>query len=251
MKIPHLICCFSILVFSSIQLTLAQNDSVMANIEGNFQLEKMTLDNTFNWVFTTENFEYSNYNDDDTLQIYSFAQIYFEGNKAYIVGTETTSSYYIYPDSAVILYDFGLNISDTAYFEQNDLNSPVTVESINYESIGGKMRKKLTLSNQDTWMQGMGSILHPLWPVMSHFEVNYLVCQVDLQYLNSIDYYSLYYANNYCSGYNSVNTIYPVPPEKNVIKTVDLIGRETELKPNTLLVNIFDDGSMEKVFIVE
>lgn len=251
MKIPHTICCFIILVLSSTPLTLAQNDSVMANIEANYQLEKMTFDYNFNWVFTFESFNYSNYDNDDTVQIYSYAKIYFEGNKAFIVGTEITTSYYIYPDSAVVLYDFGLDVSDTAYFEQNDINFPVIVEAIGYESIGGQMRKKLTLSNQDIWIQGMGSIFHPLWPVMSHFEVNYQVCNVDLQYQNSIDYYSLYYATNNCLNNNSININFNEDSKKIITKTVDLLGRETELKSNVLLINIFNDGSTEKVIIVE
>lgn len=38
---------------------------------------------------------------------------------------------------------------------------------------------------------------------------------------------------------------------KELIKTVDLIGRETEDKPNTVLIYIYSDGTTEKVFRVE
>ena len=38
---------------------------------------------------------------------------------------------------------------------------------------------------------------------------------------------------------------------KNVIKVFDLLGRETEDKPNTLLIYLYSDGTMEKVFRVE
>ena len=35
---------------------------------------------------------------------------------------------------------------------------------------------------------------------------------------------------------------------KTLIKTLDIMGRETTFKPNTLLINVYDDGSAEKVF---
>ena len=36
-----------------------------------------------------------------------------------------------------------------------------------------------------------------------------------------------------------------------LIKTFDIMGRETTFKPNTLLIYLYDDGSTEKVFTVE
>ena len=38
---------------------------------------------------------------------------------------------------------------------------------------------------------------------------------------------------------------------KQLIKIVDLMGRETPYKPNTVLIYVFDDGSTEKVFKME
>ena len=35
---------------------------------------------------------------------------------------------------------------------------------------------------------------------------------------------------------------------KTLIKTFNIMGRETTFKPNTLLINVYDDGSVEKVF---
>ena len=40
-------------------------------------------------------------------------------------------------------------------------------------------------------------------------------------------------------------------PPKQLIKIVDALGRETPFKPNTPLIYIYDDGSIEKVFSVE
>lgn len=36
-----------------------------------------------------------------------------------------------------------------------------------------------------------------------------------------------------------------------LVKIVDLMGRETEFKPNTALIYVYSDGSTEKVFVVE
>ena len=38
---------------------------------------------------------------------------------------------------------------------------------------------------------------------------------------------------------------------KNLIQILDLMGRETSFKPNTPLIYVYDDGSIEKVFSVE
>ena len=38
---------------------------------------------------------------------------------------------------------------------------------------------------------------------------------------------------------------------KNLIQILDVMGRETSFKPNTPLIYVYDDGSIEKVFSVE
>jgi hypothetical protein len=39
--------------------------------------------------------------------------------------------------------------------------------------------------------------------------------------------------------------------DKNLIKILDLMGHETSFKPNTPLIYVYDDGSIEKVLSVE
>ena len=41
------------------------------------------------------------------------------------------------------------------------------------------------------------------------------------------------------------------PSQKNLIQILDVLGRETTFKPNTPLIYVYDDGSIEKVFSVE
>jgi len=57
------------------------------------------------------------------------------------------------------------------------------------------------------------------------------------------------YCEDVILGYASLIEI-PLT-EKKLIKVVDLLGRETEIKPNVLLIYIFSDGSTEKVLISE
>ncbi|MDX2360842.1 MAG: hypothetical protein QNK23_08555 [Crocinitomicaceae bacterium] len=42
-----------------------------------------------------------------------------------------------------------------------------------------------------------------------------------------------------------------IETNKSIERVVDLLGREVSIKPNTCLIYIYDDGSAEKVFIVE
>lgn len=55
---------------------------------------------------------------------------------------------------------------------------------------------------------------------------------------------------NYCNVL-SVNHLDPTTNNKHLIKIVDLMGRETEDKPNSLLIYIYSDGTTEKVFRVD
>ena len=55
--------------------------------------------------------------------------------------------------------------------------------------------------------------------------------------------------NNDCSS--STVEITELSTSKNLIQMLDLMGRETSFKPNTPLIYVYDDGSIEKVFRVE
>ena len=55
--------------------------------------------------------------------------------------------------------------------------------------------------------------------------------------------------NNDCSA--STVGINELTTSKNLIQILDMMGRETSFKPNTPLIYVYDDGSIEKVFSVE
>lgn len=48
-----------------------------------------------------------------------------------------------------------------------------------------------------------------------------------------------------------ITEIKPAVGEKKLIKIVDFLGRETQLKTNTPLIKIYSDGSVERVFIIQ
>jgi hypothetical protein len=54
--------------------------------------------------------------------------------------------------------------------------------------------------------------------------------------------------NNECSNTSGLNEL---TSSNNLIQILDVMGRETSFKPNTPLIYVYDDGSIEKVFSVE
>ena len=40
-------------------------------------------------------------------------------------------------------------------------------------------------------------------------------------------------------------------PSKSLLRILDVLGRKTTYKPNTLLIYLYEDGSAEKVYVVE
>ena len=49
----------------------------------------------------------------------------------------------------------------------------------------------------------------------------------------------------------NISEINPSVKDKKLIKIIDVLGRETPFKTNTLLIKIYSDGSADKIFIME
>ncbi len=64
------------------------------------------------------------------------------------------------------------------------------------------------------------------------------------------DHYNAWVVKTNSDGYASINQIEP-SNSKSLIKIVDTIGRETEDKPNTLLIYVYSDGTTKKVYRVK
>ncbi|MCB0479657.1 MAG: hypothetical protein KDC84_15930, partial [Crocinitomicaceae bacterium] len=58
-----------------------------------------------------------------------------------------------------------------------------------------------------------------------------------------------------CGDYHqltlSLNDLEPTKTERKLIKIVDFMGRETQFTPNTPLIYLYDDGTIEKKYIGE
>jgi Leucine-rich repeat (LRR) protein len=68
---------------------------------------------------------------------------------------------------------------------------------------------------------------------------------------NFVDFLASFSENcNYPSGCFSAS-LNELTTSKNLIQILDLMGRETTFKPNTPLIYVYDDGTIEKVFSVE
>jgi hypothetical protein len=55
--------------------------------------------------------------------------------------------------------------------------------------------------------------------------------------------------NNDCSNTSNISELNNTP--KQLIKIVDLLGRETQFKPSTPLLYIYDDGTVKRKMIIE
>ena len=68
---------------------------------------------------------------------------------------------------------------------------------------------------------------------------------------NNIDpqHYFSANCNNACSNTSSISELNNTP--KQLIKIVDVIGRETPFKPNTPLLYIYNDGTVERKMIIK
>lgn len=248
---------FNSLLFCFSFNSYGQNDSILPNLEASYNLLNMTYDNLFSWVYSSESVYFINIAENDTINVYgdSQAKIFMDGYKAYILSNQAGNSLNIFQDSAVVLYDFSLVVGDTAYFEDNDPTQgptdPVIVDSITTHLIENIPHKKLILSNNDIWVQGIGSLIHPLWPVMSHFEKSYVFCSVYYQTLSSTGYQEHYYEHQNCAGYSVIGINEIQKNERKIIRSIDILGKEIKPISNTVFFNIYDDGSIERIFIVE
>ncbi len=70
-------------------------------------------------------------------------------------------------DSILTLYDFGLQVNDTAYQDiYMGIDYYAIITAIDTTNIQGRYRKRFFLSNEDIWIEGIGSlqgVLRPIW----------------------------------------------------------------------------------------
>ncbi len=63
------------------------------------------------------------------------------------------------PDTTVVLYDFGLAVGDTAYWDAYYGFGNAIIQSVDMIQVVGRSRKRFHLNNGDTWLEGIGSLM--------------------------------------------------------------------------------------------
>lgn len=159
---------------------------------------------------------------------------------------EDMKKVYLHKDSGpeYLIYDFNLNVGDTVPDPQNITGNEYDriITNIDQVLVNGQNRKRYTLQGSAEIVEGIGSNTGPFRTVSP-----YISCTCEL----------ICYSENGQTIYGDQNCAWNLSveqlnlPDKTLIKTLDLLGRETEDKPNTVLIHVFSDGTTEKVYRVE
>lgn len=113
-----------------------------------------------------------------------------------------------------VLYDFGLNLGDTAYLGDEPPWTIATVTTIDTVFAAGRTRRRLTFSNADEWIAGIGSRSGFFFPV------------------SAILFEDSYELTNFCGGFiNDDGVAYDAcwPQELGMTENS---GRELTIYPN-------------------
>jgi len=181
----------------------AQNDSIFPNVEGNWVTHRICWDaHVPPYPLVTHT--YTDYLLDTDLRYVSdglnwdpliggwdyIGAIAVDGHRVLYKQwmLDVTGGFDLGDSLPRVLYDFDLNVGDTAY--GNDESSIRMVEAVDTIDFGGHMRKRLHLTWGETWVAGMGSSLGLFRPFQEEFEC---ICQAD--------YFCASYADSSGSSY--------------------------------------------------
>ena len=211
----------------------SQNDSIFPNQYAKWTIQKTTIDPSLNYI--REYFDiqlYPNSGTDTFNIVYqnnTIAYLYYDSLRVFIKRGPT---YYwdFRPDfgsNYELLYDFGLMVGDTAYF---DHGMHAIVQNIDSVIIQGVPRRRIIFSNNDEWLMGVGSNQHPLRTKVSLFEGFFLLCEGYFEYSGNSNIDTMSIKQNNCFydvGINNLfidseNTFYPNPSSDFVyIENID------------------------------
>jgi hypothetical protein len=177
------------------------------------------------------------------------------------------------------LYSYDMQIGDSSYLYYGEMG---VLDQIDTLIIDGEQRLKYTFSNiNDVWIQGHGSTIHPLNPILDYFECHYSTQCASLYFDGQSSVDSMFY-NGKCSGVglpehsDEAISIYPNPvklseggmlnvPVKNQIQfsVFDLKGKEcvngqikngqidlNSLIPGVYLLKIYENKQLNSSRIV-
>lgn len=131
-------------------------------------------------------------------------------------------------DSILTLYDFSVQVGDTAYFDIYYTNDHATVSSIDTIDIQGRLRKRFVLSNEDIWIEGIGSLLgllRPIWEIplgCGHYSYEFCANYIDE------DEVPYTWCSDLVMSDNEINTnetrVYPIPCDHHLTIRPDQPG---------------------------
>lgn len=184
--------------------SFSQNDSILPNLNGEYHIKEIAIVDWSPYFIFSSNQNLIICNQDtlnDTLIVIyesdTVATIWLDNYRAYIKRASVDPNNFFRGDFGTgyeLLYDFGLNVGDTAYLLQYSSN-PIVVTTVENIIIQNQNRRKLILSNNEEWIQGFGSTLHPLISKMHLFERYFEVCSGDLEYFGNSPIDMFYYEN--------------------------------------------------------
>lgn len=179
---------------------LTQNDTVISNIEATWGLREHDVQG---WPHNTRNETLKN---DSVFHMGGYWSSYYCGS----VNTSSRSAYIktdsgkvyckfldynncIYDTTTIfLLYDFNLNVGDTIPVYEGVCspdNFITTIQLIDEITISGRTRKRLTLSDGDVWISGIGSLnglLHPIYQIEGLGISNLGLCFYNGKYIDSL-----------------------------------------------------------------
>lgn len=193
------------LVISSV--LIGQNDTIFPNNGAYWNVTSFTYDfpgtyyghydyELLNDSFDSLGYTWSTMRDGDLDTI---GWVAADSGKVYFKGENTIYSglgHEYQGDSVFVLYDYTKEIGDTIY---SYVYGPMTILDI-YESnfLGLPKRtfelESITPGNSDTWIEGMGSTGGFFRPLFTFFEVGFILCEFDGNYMDSLgNIYNLTY----------------------------------------------------------
>lgn len=145
-----------------------------------------------------------------------------------------------------LAYDFNLGLGDTLPSPSGVIgaNFPNVITSIDSVLVFGSYRKRFNKDSDRYVIEGIGASTGLLNTIeFSSYCYNEMLC----------------YAENQTPDYFEVDCDYNLSVEEellsvespHLVKIVDCLGRETEEKPNTVLIYVYSDGTSRKVFRTE
>lgn len=183
----------TVMILLSVPLSVsAQEETAFPNEYGTWQVESSWIEIEpfgYVWFSHLDQFETISYPDSDTLLLFDngawLGNCYSTADKVYFsfVSNDRPFNFNFQADTGVyyLLYDFSLEVGDTAYTD--DLGAgppnPVTIDSITMEEINGVMLKHFYLSNSDIIVEKIGSLQGLFRPYSRSFEINQYLCSYD------------------------------------------------------------------------